>query len=319
MRAKRQESRVELPRWRRVARRVLIFGLVLGGVGLVVVGWAYRSATAQLDQTLTELGTQMMVYEHATHQDMPRQLVVNGQTLHLSSGTAARSLTDVLDYFEARCAEADGELTLQMQRLVSDHPEVGGDVPDAPTIRRDDGRSGYVACIDLGDESIDVNELVLRLGRFGSTGDVSEIGDARYVFAEQDLIDGEISTHFVAMWTEGELNVRRMFPESGDAPGRDVEGVSRPPRARRILHGAERGMPQSLTVYATHEDVSALETFYREDLAQNGWTLIAQGGAARPANAPSTLIAERGGRMVTVMFQPDPAGDGSTAAIFDAP
>lgn len=316
MRAKDNKPQVG-PRWRRVGKSVLRVGLVIAVIGVVAGGWVYHSATAQVNETLMGLGAQMMAYEHASHQDAPRELVVNGQTLHLSSGTTSRTTTEVLDFFEGRCADADGDLALSMQRLLSDHPDVGGEVPNTPTIRRDDGRVGYVACIDVGRSSIDVSELAQRIGRFGATGNVGEIGDARYVFAEQAERSGQVATHFVAMWTEGEFNVDRMFPEGGDAPGNDVDGVSRPPRARRVLQGAERGMPQSMTVYASAESEASLEAFYRRDLARNGWTILPLDMSNRPANAPATLVAEREQRMVTVMFQPDRGG--TTAAIFDAP
>lgn len=312
MRARRQKQPEPLPRWRRVARGIGRVALVAAFVGLLAGGWIYHSARAQISDNLFGLGAQMMAYEHATHQDAPRDLVVNGQTLHLSSGTTPRSAIEVLDYFEARCAAADGELTLQAEQLVAEHPEIDApDRPLSPTLREDDGRNGYVACLDLGASSVSVTELVERLGRFGETGDVSAIGDTRFVFAEQ----GENGAHFVGMWTEGEFNVVRMFPETGDAPGDDVDGISRPPQSRRLLTGHERGMPHSITVYATRLGEPELESFYRRDLADRGWSILEP--AQRPSEAPPTIIAERGERMVTLVFQPDPANGGSQAAIFD--
>ncbi len=316
MRASRTENPSPLPRWRRVARVLGRVALVAAFVGLLAGGWAYHSARAQLGDQLFGLGTQMMAYEHATHQDAPRDLVVNGQTIHLSSGTTRRPAIEVLDWFEERCAAADGDLARQAAQLQAEHPEIDApEQPLSPTLREDDGRNGYVACLDLGAGSVSVGELAERIGRFGETGDVSEIGDARFVFAEQLGEGSETRTHFVGLWTEGELNVLRMFPETGDAPGDDVDGVSRPPRARRVLTGHERGMPHSITVYSTRLGEPELESFYRRDLAANGWTILETG--ARPSDAPPTLVAERRERMVTLIFQPDPEGGGSQAAIFD--
>ena len=34
-------------------------------------------------------------------------------------------------------------------------------------------------------------------------------------------------TAVVALWTEGAVNVKQMFPEQGDAPGNDAPGVLR--------------------------------------------------------------------------------------------
>jgi len=269
-----------------------------------------------MHENLAGLGARMMAYDDASHQDAPRDLVINGQILRLSSGMTDHSATDVLDFFEARCAAADGQLSLQIEQVLADHPEVEGDSPDSPTVREDNGRTGYVACIDLGPNSIDIPELARRLGVFGETGDVAAIGDARYVFVEQTGSGDDTRTHFVAMWTEGEFNVNTMFPETGDAPGRDLDGVSRPPRARRVLSGHESGMPHSMTVYSTRLSEADLDSFYRRDLERNGWTLLELAEPA-PTAAPPTLIAERGERMVTIMFQPDAQRGGSSAAIFD--
>lgn len=276
-------------------------------VGLLAVGWVYRSARAQMSESLMDFGVQMMAYEGATHQDAPRQLVVNGQTIHLSSGTTTDDPMQVLSVFEERCASWDGDLGAQVAQLEME--EEGSQVP---VLRADDGRTGYVACIDLGAQSIDLAEFGDRLARFGSTGDVSEIGEARYVFVEPT----RHGAHFVAVWTAGEFNVDRMFPEEGDAPGRDVSGVSRPPASRRVLSGFERGLPHTMTVYASPSADDELERFYRDDLEANGWTLVPL-ATERTSAAPRTLIAERGERMVTLVLLPDAEGGGSSAAIFD--
>ena len=315
MRAIRPEKK-SVPRWRRVGRFLLRSALVVGFVALVAGGWAYHSARAQMDENLFSLGAQMMAYDQADHQDAPRDLVLNGQVMRLSSGMTSRPTTDVLDFFEERCVAADGNLALQFEQLRLDYPDVEMDFPDQPTLREDDGRNGYVACLDLGPSSVSAAELADRIGRFGNTGDVAEIGDVRFVFAEQSGEGDEIRTHFVAFWTEGEFNVATMFPETGDAPGPDVDGVSRPPRARRVLSGHERGMPHSITVYTSRLSEADLESFYRRDLERNGWSLL-ETEAPRPADAPPTLIAERDQRMVTLMFQPDAERGGSQAAIFD--
>ena len=316
MRAKRTIRVEPLPRWRRVARALGRIALVAAFLGLVAGGWAYHPARAQLRDNLFGLGTQMMASEHASRQDAPRDLVVNGQTIHLSSGTTTRPAREVLDYFEERCARADGGLVAELDRLVREHPEGATPArPGTPTMREDDGRNGFVACLDLGAAPVCVAELVERLGRFGETGDVSVVGDARFVFAEQLGEGAETRTHFVGLWTEGEFNVLRMFPEQGDAPGADVDGVARPPGARRVLSGHERGMPSSITVYETRLGEAELDGFYRRELGAAGWTFLET--AARPSDAPATLVAERGERMVTLIFSPDLVNGGSQAAIFD--
>ena len=122
----------------------------------------------------------------------------------------------------------------------------------------------------------------------------------RFVFAEEYEAEGRARTHFVAMWTSGSFDLDRMFPAHGDVPGRDVEGLARPPGSRRTLSGWERGEPYSLAVYETREDEADLERFYRGAFAREGWSVLETERA--PADAPRTLVAEKGERMVTLVF-----------------
>lgn len=98
-------------RLRRIFARVGQGLLVLSFAGVLVGGWAYHGARAQLSDRLMDLGGRMMVYAEARHQDAPRDLVLNGQTLRFSSGTTGHTTQQVLDYYQARCAEVDGALT----------------------------------------------------------------------------------------------------------------------------------------------------------------------------------------------------------------
>lgn len=300
-------------RARRVLRRaglvllVAVFGAVLAG------GWAYHGARAQVSESLWDLGSQMMRYAESRNQDAPRDLVLNGQVIRLSSGTADRSTREVLDFFEARCAEVDGNLGEELAALRRDHPEAfPASASATPVLREDDGRQGYVACMEL-DPEMTTAELTRRLARFGETGDVADIGEMRFVFVEGS---GE-RTHFVAMWTNGSFNLNRMFPEEGDAPGQDADGIPRPPRSRRVLSSWERGEPYSISVYETRDDEADLERFYRRELARGGWTVLATDARAA-GDAPRTLVAERGERMVTVVMTTDLATQRASAAVIDA-
>lgn len=299
-------------------RRWLLVPLLLAFAAVVAVGGAYHRARAQLDEGLMDLGMRMMHYADATDQNAPRDLVVNGQVMHISTGTAAHGATRVLDHFEARCADADGELMEQLDQLQREHP---GDhdvsALEAPIIREQRGRRGYVACLDLGPTSVTVTELGDRLARYGQSGDVSDIGDARYVFVEE-LRDGdELRTHFVALWTSGSFNLRRMFPQDGDVPGEDPDGLARPPESRRVLAGFERGQPHTLTVYETRRDEADLGRFFRRSLPGSGWSLLSDSGEHPELDAPRTLVAERDERMAIVVLQTSLETGRASAAIFE--
>ncbi len=299
-------------------RRWVTVGLVVAFGAALAIGGAYHRAEAQLSEGLLDLGGRMMRYSDAETQSAPREVVLNGQVMHLSSGVAAGSVESLLDRFEARCDAADGELMEQLAQLQAEHPEADGvEGLRSPTLRRDDGERGYVACLDLGPESVTATELVERLHRYGDTGDVAEVGEARYVFAEES--GG--STHFVALWTSGSFNLRAMFPQEGDVPGEDPDGIARPPSARRVLQGFERGQPHVMTVYETRSDEADLERFFHRALTAEGWSLSVDPTgleASRPmGDAPTTFVAERGDRMAVVVLHTSLRTGHASAAVFE--
>ena len=315
LKAPQAPSRAPSSRARRILRRMGQVLLVALFLGVVAGGWAYHRARAQVGEALMGLGPQMMAYAGARSQDAPRDLVLNGEVIRFSSGTADRTAGEVLDFFEARCAESDGGLYEQVRAVHEAQPDI---VP-APSdrgmaLREDNGARGYVACIDFG-SSIGFGELTARIDRYGRSGDVSDIGEMRYVFVEQAEVDGAPRTHFVAMWTAGSFNIARMFPEEGDAPGRDIEGVGRPPEARRVLTGFERGVPYAMSVYQSRDDEADLERFYRRSLEREGFSFL---DGQRHPDAPRTLVAEQGERMVTIVFTTDIATGRSSAAVIEA-
>jgi hypothetical protein len=300
---------------RRIARRMGQVLVVLLFVGVLGGGWAYHGARAQMSESFFGVGEQMMQYTDARRQDAPRDLVLNGQTIRFSSGTASQDPEVVLDAFEARCASVDGQFLQQLEAIAADHPDAPRQAPTSnPTVREWNGRTGYIACLDMGAQSVPVTELAQRIGRFGATGDVSEIGDMRYVFIERGGSEDETRTHFVAMWTQGTFDVDAMFPERGDAPGRDVPDVSRPPESRRTLSGYERGQPYGLTVYASRDGAAILESHFRHTLRVHGWQVV-EGREGRASDDPIVIVAEKGRRTVTVVVEPDLRNGGATAAV----
>lgn len=300
---------------RRIFRRAGQASLIALFVGVVAAGWVYHRARAQVSETLMSLGEQMMHYADARTQDAPRDLVLNGETIRFSSGTAERSASEVLDFFEERCAESDGGLPEQVRALHEARPDLIDAPPDrGMALREDNGKRGYVACIDFG-SAIGFAELGERIARFGRSGDVGDLGKMRYVFVEEYEHRGTPRTHFVAMWTTGSFNLARMFPKEGDAPGLDIEGVARPRTGRRVLTGFERGHPYVMSVYETREDEGELELFYRRALEREGFRVLT---VDQRADNARTLVAEQGQRTVTIVFSTDLSTGWANMAILDA-
>ncbi|MEM9190051.1 MAG: hypothetical protein AAGF12_12785, partial [Myxococcota bacterium] len=287
-------------------------------VYLAVLGFLMHQARAQVSEVLMGLGVEMLRYEGAEYQEAPRTLYLNGQRILMATGIANHSLDRVLDFYESRCMDHDGELGEQIAELMSADPDVGdidSSLLDA-TLREASGSKGFVACLDTGRDRLEQEALAERVDRYRRYADVSELGDMRYIYAEES--DG--TTLFVTFWTEGSFKIAEMFPEEGDAPGQDVDGVPRPPNARRILSAWEQGHPQSFTMYLQEGTGASLEEFYRG--AMDDWTLM-EIDPSRLADLPDGvvpgmeqfLIYERGDRMVSLAFVEDDRGRTTTTIL----
>ncbi len=315
---KRPET-IRLGVWWRVKRcapkvlRLSAFLVCVYAGVLLVVG---HHARAQVGEVLFGMGEEMLRYEGAHRIDAPRTLVLNGQPIRLASAVTRHDLDRVLDWYEARCTEHDGELGEQIREIVEGNPEID-DVDSSlfdATLREQDGGRGFVACLDTGTERLDVESLAERFEKFRRSLDVSELGDLRYIYGEEN----EDGTFFVAFWTEGSFRIAEMFPAQGDAPGRDPDGVPRPPDGRRILSAWEDGQPQSVTMYGeSRKGPDDLERWYRERM--DGWHLLELGDEmlARTGQerVPGFLVYEREDEMVMLKFDRDDAGNGVTTVL----
>lgn len=297
--------------------RVTMLALV---IGLVFAGFSYQRARGQIGESLLGAGAQMMLMSDAERQDAPRQMVLNGQRIQFSTGVAPYSVDALLDRFEASCERIDAGLMEHVSEALAMAPDEGNErlaSSGSPVIRDQNGGNGYVACLDLGREDVDMRALLARFQRFERTRDLHTIGDLRYVYA-QPIGDGERS-HFVALWTEGSLRLGEIFPDDGgDARGEDPADVPRPPGARRVLTAYEAGDPQRATFYQTDElDEGGLASFYRRELVASGWTLLeaSDARAQLPADVRPALVAQRAGRMVWLAFTTETSGRVGAAVI----
>lgn len=296
--------------WRllfKTGRVLLLLGVLHAAIFFVCA----QSVKADVEQMLMSLGAEMMRYGQATRQDAPRTLTLNGQALKLSVGSTKDPLADVLDHYENKCINHDGGLSKQQnrayrksgQRLTARQNRLLD-----TTLRQDAAEQGFVVCLDSGTNEISWNDWTKRLSRFLQTGNVSEVGQLRYVYAHR----AKRSTTLVTLWAEGPLNVWEMFPNAGDAPGFDLPNVPRPHGSRRLLSARESGFAQSVNVYGVKAlSGDQLFKFYRHALPKQGWHLTEDPQMkSRPSHAPHVLLAERDSRMLTIITGTDRSGAG---------
>lgn len=290
-----------------VLRRLLRVTLLAAALAVLVGLLALGRARANLGEVLVDAGSEMMRFEGATRQDVGRSMLINGARLRMSSGASEATLDEVLDFYEQACRSRAGDLDVLLRRTASAattapaSSSVLGRIANSlglgPILRTAHGAKGVVACLDVGSESMTLSDWMSRLSRFQETGNVSDVGLLRYVYVEST----GSGTHLVAFWSEGELNVRRMFPGSGDVDGVDPAGVPRPKGSRRILSGWEDGHGESVAVYSNIAmPVRDSVTWYRENLLQGGYQRV-------PSRSEALEVFQRGDTMLSLVFEADGA------------
>jgi len=270
-----------------------------------------RVVDAQMDELLHGLGAELMSYP-ASPTELPRAVYVNGARFFLRSTTVEAPVDEVLDHYQALCEGRDAGLSARLSELAGKISIHG-----ASNTRRTGGASGgHVSCLDLGPVAVDATNLIYRLLLFTQTGNAAQVGALRYAYARPSD-DDPGQSFLLTMWTEGPLDLFEVLPMKGlDVPGRDPEGLPRPPGMQRILSAWQSDEPYGLTLYSTGaRPEEALETFYRRELSKRGWKLL-DAAADKPLVTGGTRVLgfERDGQMVTVLLS-GAFGDSQTAMV----
>lgn len=280
---------------------------------------ALRAARGRSLELAESVGAQLMRFAGAERQDEPRQLVVNGMILHVSSGAAERSVGEVLDHFERTCRRrvSDGFVSAASLAGVSGPAVPAASSPEGrgaawvPVERQEDAERGLVACLDPMGRELSPAAVLGALERFLETGDLAAVGELRLVFARR----GESRTAFLAIWTEGPTALLDAFPATGDAPGRDVPGVPRPPRSRRILSAYEAETDPELAIYESDATAEATAEHYRDAMKALGYALDAE--RREPETGADFLGFVRDDRVVTVTVQGRGGGSAVSVSALD--
>jgi hypothetical protein len=270
--------------WKRrwCARRLLAAAprILLPAVGfyLIALG-AAPYVRAEVDARMIEVGANLLDVE-GTMPELAgeRVLVFNGARVVMLSGSSRLSVAAVLEHFQGYCTPAASEGFSRFLR--------GGD-----------DRRGYVACLDRL-AAASSGELLRVLGDVALDG-LAAAGSVRYFYAERR---GD-TTLYIAATLEGGLDVKRLFPADGDAPGADLRGIARPAGSRRILSAHQEGQPYQVALYVeARVQPGELMREYRRKLAADGWRILE--GRARPdrSQGGSALFVEKGGRLVALVF-----------------
>lgn len=247
-----------------------------GGLALA----SARSVHADVGEMGLGMGHQLAKLEDLT--SGAYLIHVNGAELHRASGHTQQSAAQVMDRYEAYCRERPGALgqaMLDIPSALADRIELPKGAAARVAVMRNeaDGR-GMVACF-VDDPHAPAVPLVDRMRALAETSDLSKLGHFRYVFAEPST--GPVGgTHVVTFWSDGELNLKKMFPASGDAPGSDSPIAPRPAGSRRTMSASVDGYPASVRIYESLASRDSVERMYDQALSAKGFTKIAPAGSS---------------------------------------
>lgn len=230
--------------------------LALGLFGLlVVVVVMLLNLRGDVHRVLAPLGPQLSssgMLRALLDRDEPtsgddRVLVINGQRLHIAIETVEAPVAEALAAALDDCPTRD---------------ELGAPVSG--------GGTGYGLCMHpRPDDAVSGTSLSDRVGAFGDSHDIADLGRLEYIYAE--TLDGG-GTALLRLTSGDSLDLDRLLPTEGDVTGTDPEGIPRPPDGRRALHSYEEGLPYSVTVYGRSErTVAQLQGWYRRHVDSDLW------------------------------------------------
>jgi hypothetical protein len=269
---------LDRPRRQRLRRglagliRVSTYLTVVGGVAAFFLA---RAASARLDEAVQQFGQGLLEKLGPDIIGEAQEIHVNGERVFFSSQVSDRALSTTLGELQRHCDSAASPALAALSSLPA-HPQLDellGGLEDPRRLTTDrydtaDHAMGQVACIAHPQDGADLEEALGRTLRFLETGDVSEVGDARYFLARK--VD-EQRTQVLSVWTEGRFDLLGMFPAEGDAPGSDSPVVPRPPAARRTFSAVLPGRSYTVRAYESLETRLAILDHYDHGMSLAGW------------------------------------------------
>ncbi len=245
------------PTFERKARRAISTAIGALRVALTLAALlalaSLRSAHAAEEEVgarLSRFGEALSELEGLHPHSAPRRLVMNGMELGVLGMSTELELDEALERLESTCGRGGLDVPGALLHEPGNAPG-GGALGrlSRGVLRQRSGDRGVLACLDTG-ERLARTTLAERLGRLAKTGDLGAVGALRFAFLSRT---GRTTT-VLFIWSTGSLPILAAFPKTGDAPGRDLDGIPRPEGSRRLLSAAEAGSPYALGLY---EDAAA--------------------------------------------------------------
>ena len=263
--------------------------MVIGLLVALLSVLGLRAAQARVGESLKGFATELLTWKSARFASEPRNLWLNGAELRFVSASTPLSVTETLDQLQEVCERHGGiagaeRLLLAKSAALSQRSTswLHG------VFRKESADEGFLVCLDTGG-GLSLSDLAKGIQRFAKTGDLADLGGLRYVLVRREA---DVTSALI-LWADGPLPLLHLFPEQGDAPGREPLNLPRPDRAKRVLSAAERDAPYSVTLYESSLGAEPALAAYLDQLKSNGWSVT-------PGGQPSTAVAHTGDRTVLI-------------------
>jgi hypothetical protein len=281
---------------------------------------AARLLHAQVGEAALTLGGELAGVAELTRD--AEALVINGARFHHALVVVDETASAALDRVERECEKSPGALPEVVSELASRGRAAldGYRVTAAArkgVLRYERSGRGVLLCFARGSTSAPL-ALKEQLADFSRRSDLSVFGRVRYVFAEPS--EGG-RTRVMSLWSDEALDLRAMFPETGDSAGHDPNVLPRAPGFRRTFSAAAASMPFGIWLYVGREPQREALGFYQRWLVAHGFQRAA---ASSELGAESYLRADgfqvfvsandEGGQTTVALVEAGPTEESPTAS-----
>lgn len=300
----RTRFRELLPRVARLAVYVAVVTLALGAL------WA-RSTRARVDGALLSFGEPLSRSPRGgVARRGARRFVIGGEHVRVATGVSQHSRDAVLDAFAHHCLHGGGALPGDLAHLGEAPPQT----PDSASaidgvLGARDRVHGYVACL-AGFSGLAPDALASRLQSYSRSGDVSELGDFRYLYARTE---GRV-TSWAAIWTDGPFRPARLASPD-DEGGHDLPNIPPPAGARRTLSvESEDGFDRFASYLVAGRPRATVLREHAAALAHAGHVRL---GSTRTRADDDVVSYRRGTRYLSAVYRRADSGE-TSVVLFDS-